>query len=71
MANEAGSNHVLSFGKYKGKTILQVLEKDPSYIIWLNDNKILNIEEQIVEEAIELKYEEEDDYRGIDYADIH
>lgn len=42
---------VLDFGKHKDKTVRWVIEHDPSYIIWLNENKICEIPEEIVEEA--------------------
>jgi hypothetical protein len=29
-----GVDKVLTFGKFKGKTILQVIEENPAYIVW-------------------------------------
>lgn len=31
-------NIVLTFGKYKGKTVEEIAEADPWYIVWLKDN---------------------------------
>lgn len=33
----------LNFGKYEGKTIGEIVEINPSYLIWLNDNHIRGI----------------------------
>lgn len=33
-----GYSHVLTFGKYKDKTLQWCLTNDPSYIIWLSQN---------------------------------
>lgn len=29
---------VISFGKYKGKTVQDVIEMNPGYLIWANEN---------------------------------
>ena len=31
-------SHLLSFGKYKGDTIEEVLRKDPELLVWYHDN---------------------------------
>ena len=31
-------NHVLTFGKYKGESIADLLETNPQYLIWLHEN---------------------------------
>lgn len=31
-------DHVLTFGKYKGESIEDILETDPQYLIWLHNN---------------------------------
>lgn len=49
---------VLDFGKHKGKTIRWVIEHDPSYIIWLHENKVCEIPEEIVEEAVDQGLED-------------
>ncbi|MFT4064372.1 hypothetical protein [Paraburkholderia sp.] len=36
----------LNFGKYKGRTIREVMKSDPGYLCWLRDN-ILNDKRQI------------------------
>lgn len=32
----------LTFGKHKGETLQHILEKDPGYIVWLHDKKIVH-----------------------------
>ena len=43
---------IITFGKYKGKTIDWIAENDPSYIIWLNDEQVVDFPAEIVEAAI-------------------
>lgn len=33
-----GINDILSFGKYKGSTIKDVIKEEPSYLIWCQNN---------------------------------
>jgi hypothetical protein len=42
------------FGKYKNKTIKTILEGDPSYIIWLNDEADCSFDEGIITKATNL-----------------
>jgi len=49
-----GLNDVIVFGgKYKGKTISEVLWYDPSYIVWLDSKDIMHFEPTILEAANE------------------
>ena len=34
LVNIPGVKNLFNFGKYKGKTILQVIEENPAYIVW-------------------------------------
>lgn len=45
------TDYVLTFGKYKGRSLGWVLGNDPSYIIWLVDNDALSVADELVEEA--------------------
>lgn len=48
----------LSFGKYKGKTIRDVLIENPSYIIWASENvSWFKVKPYVLEDAIELHLE--------------
>lgn len=33
-----GIYNIFNFGKYKGKTLLHVIDNDPQYVIWCIDN---------------------------------
>lgn len=46
-----GSDYVLTFGKHKGKAIWWVLVNNPGYLVWLVDNDILNLSQDIYDEA--------------------
>lgn len=63
---------VFDFGKHKGKTVRWVLEKEPSYIIWLHENKICEVPEEIVEEAVDKGFEDLlDDAFGHNYSSYY
>lgn len=34
LENTPNVNDVLKFGKYKGRTVLEVIDENPSYIVW-------------------------------------
>lgn len=34
LVNIQGVKNLFNFGKYKGKTILQVIDENPAYIVW-------------------------------------
>lgn len=38
LVNIHGIKNLLNFGKYKGKTILQVIDENPAYIVWCIKN---------------------------------
>jgi uncharacterized protein (DUF3820 family) len=52
-----GFNHVMTFGKHKGKSIAEILDVNPNYIIWLSDNNVLNISDKVLGMAFELQNE--------------
>lgn len=46
-------DNILEFGKHRGKMLRQVLIDDPQYILWLNEEEIVNIAEDVIIEAEE------------------
>lgn len=38
MDNKLSSDRKLTFGKYKGKSVREVMDINPSYLIWAHDN---------------------------------
>ena len=34
---------VLDFGKYRGKTLTEVIKLDPDYVLWLLDREVIDI----------------------------
>ena len=42
---------VLTFGKHNGKTISYVVENDPSYILWLDENTDCIVSNTVYESA--------------------
>ena len=40
---------ILTFGKYKGEKLADVMDDDPGYIVWLSENTDLVFEAGIVE----------------------
>lgn len=54
LLNIKGINDVFTFGKFKGKTILEVLENKPSYIVWCIENiKNFTIDPVLSKELLE------------------
>jgi len=43
---------VLTFGKHKGKTVDWIAENYPDYIVWLHENEVCKIDDDILEAAI-------------------
>ncbi|MBX4206147.1 hypothetical protein KW795_03020, partial [Candidatus Microgenomates bacterium] len=55
-------NDVLTFGKHKGLTVDFVLESDPAYIVWLEEEKICEVEQEIYNLAQECDEENSNDW---------
>lgn len=62
-------SYVLTFGKHKGKTVEWVLAHEPSYLVWLDDNKYVELSQELYNTAEEYAAEEDEDY-GIDMWDF-
>lgn len=45
-------DQVLTFGKYKGKRVEEVAEENPSYIAWLVENDVCEVDEEIYDTAM-------------------
>jgi hypothetical protein len=66
----------LSFGRYKDRTIQEIIEKDPGYILWMHDEHIAIIPERILEYAEESDTDQrlseamDLEFLGIDYYDF-
>lgn len=59
---------VLQFGKYKGHSVEFVLNKEPSYIVWLEEEGVCKVSSEIYDEAQDLDdYDYQDD--GMDMWD--
>ena len=65
MKKSVGSDYVLTFGKYSGMSIDEISEIDLSYVIWLNEQKILKIEREFMEACLLDEYECDVDYYDI------
>lgn len=42
---------VFEFGKFKGKSVRHVIENEPSYILWLDTEKIVKFSKEIIDNA--------------------
>ncbi len=47
-------NTVLTFGKWKGSSIDELLLDDPQYLLWLAENTEFDLHYSLVEEAEEM-----------------
>jgi uncharacterized protein (DUF3820 family) len=59
-----GFNFVMKFGKHKGKTLIQILDEEPSYIIWLSENNVVKIPDDLLTMAYH-------DTMCPDFEDLH
>ena len=44
-------NHVMTFGKFEGETIQDILDNDPQYLCWLVDNTDFDLHCDLLDEA--------------------
>lgn len=65
-------SEILTFGKYKHQTVQHILRTDPSYIVWLHENEIVQFPEDIIklaeDKVDDLWYgpmDNDDDLRGL------
>lgn len=61
-------SEILTFGKYKYKTVQHILRTEPSYILWLHEEKIVKFPQGILDNA-EDSVIENDDYGN--YPELH
>jgi hypothetical protein len=63
----------MPFGEFKGHTVEYILNRKPSYIIWLDDEKVVDVDPNILMEAENRDMEEYDlsnwNYWGISMGD--
>lgn len=59
-----GSNYVMTFGKHKGKTLIQILDESPSYIVWLAEKDVVKIPDGLLTTACH-------DTMSPDFEDLH
>lgn len=55
---------VFPFGKYKGYKVRYVIDNEPSYILWLDEQDIVKFTDEMIDEA-----EENDDAQHDPYED--
>ena len=66
-----GIYNLFNFGKYKGKTLLHVIDNDPQYIIWcINNIKDFNINDKLKIELVSqynqhIRYHQEHYYKSL------
>ena len=59
-----GFDYVVTFGKHKGKTLMQILDESPSYVVWLAKNNVVKIPNDLLMRAF---YET----MSPDFEDLH
>lgn len=53
----AQESEILTFGKFKYCTVQHILRKEPSYILWMNAEKIVKFPQEIVDKATDLVFD--------------
>jgi len=51
-------SNVLTFGKYKGWKVEDIIQVDANYILWLSDEKIAQVSKSVIEYAEEAEIEQ-------------
>ena len=44
-------NHVMTFGRYKGFSIGEIIENEPSYLEWLTKNTDFELDHKLMDEV--------------------
>ena len=57
---------VFTFGKFKGKSVRHVLEDEPTYILWLDSEGIVEFSQEILDNAQDEMFDGDDPSQGID-----
>jgi uncharacterized protein (DUF3820 family) len=67
------TNTVLSFGKYKGKTVSEISKLNPSYLLWCTENiegfKLDENYKIILEELVKAEHSKWETERNISFED--
>lgn len=48
---------ILTFGKHKGEHVWEVLQVDPQYILWLDEQEIVEFPDDVIIDAEEMEAE--------------
>lgn len=67
MSKKATRAHVMAFGKYKGMTLTDIADQDPSYIVWMDSNKVLDMDAKLVSECMADSMEGPDWMIGLEH----
>ena len=46
-----GADYVMEFGKWKGKAIWWIVKNDSQYLVWLVDNHVLSVSDEMYAEV--------------------
>lgn len=44
-----GMDHIMTFGKHEGHQVEDILEDDPSYMVWLAEETNTDLDEEVLE----------------------
>ena len=54
------ADFVMPFGKYKGRTLDDISDNDPEYVVWLADENVLKIERRFLDAVRQDDMESDD-----------
>lgn len=64
-----GEMTTLTFGKYKGWSVADVLDVNPSYILWAKERKLVAVDDKDLSDAIEQNWMKEVRHSVINHND--
>lgn len=63
---------VISFGKYKGQTVQEVMNDDPDYLIWAYENIVeFDLDAQVLDEIVDNSKPKDYPLEGFDLGWIN
>jgi len=61
---------LINFGKYKGQTVEDVIDKDPQYIEWALEEEILKLKPRVISYLQDKLEDTEQGWYGLDMWDV-
>jgi uncharacterized protein (DUF3820 family) len=51
MTRVLGVDDLMPLGKYKGHTVQEVIEEDPEYLVWAEEESSMDFDEEVLQQV--------------------